>query len=70
MSAEVTRWLTAPLAPSMSRTAMSVEMSPATLIVSLPSPPITRYETPNAVDWTKNWSSPSSPSISIASTVA
>src|SRR5229473_2216518 len=49
-SAELTRWLTSPLDPVMSRAKTSPTTSPPTLIVSLPRPPMTRVSIPGGDD--------------------
>ncbi len=63
-SAELTRWLTSPLDPVMSRAKTSPTTSPPTLMVSLPRPPMTRVSIPGGVDRTSIVSSPSRVSIS------
>ena len=69
-SPDLTSWLTAPLVPSMPLATTAPATSPATLTMSLPSPPTTRVATPGAVESTSTMSSPSRPSTSSTSTFA
>ena len=69
-SADFTKWLIVPVVPSMFRETTSPATSPATLIVSLPRPPMTRVSTPGCVLSTSIVSSPSSASTSSTSTFA